>query len=151
MLNKIKIMRKIITLLALTFSLNILAQETPKVELNCFNKWAQKFDERGAEDVLDGTYTDVIISFRAAANAECFQGKAIVKDRKVDLFYIMLDDGTYDQVQRVWKGDIKEITINNGISKTLVTKDNQLINIIWPKKIKAKKAGFKKAAEPTDD
>jgi hypothetical protein len=54
-------------------------------------------------------------------------------------------------VQRVWKSDIKDITINNGISKTLITKDNQLINIIWPKKIKPKKAGFKKAPEPTDD
>jgi hypothetical protein len=54
-------------------------------------------------------------------------------------------------VQRVWKSDIKDITIGNGISKTLITKDNQLINIIWPKKIKPKKAGFKKAPEPTDD
>ena len=144
-------MQKIITLLALTFSLNLLAQETPKVDLNCYNKWAQKFDERGAEEVADGVYTDVIITFRNGANAECFQGKAIVKDHKVELFYIMLDDGTYDQVQRIWKSDIKDITIGNGISKTLITKDNQLVNIIWPKKIKAKKAGFKKAPEPTDD
>src|ERR1700744_309532 len=144
-------MQKIITLLALTFSLNMLAQETPKVELNCYNKWSQKFDERGAEEVTDGTYTDVVVVFRVGANAECFQGKAIVKERKVDAFYIMLDDGTYDQMQRVWKSDIKEITINNAISKTLITKDNQLINIIWPKKLKAKKAGFKKAPEPTDD
>jgi len=144
-------MKKIITLLALTFSFTILAQEAAKPELNCYNKWSQKFDERGAEDVADGTYTDVVVVFRVGANAECFQGKALVKDHKVEIFYIMLDDGTYDQVQRVWKSDIKEITINNGISKTLITKDNQLINIIWPKKIKAKKAGFKKAPEPTDD
>lgn len=144
-------MHKIITLLALTISLNMLAQETPKVELNCYNKWAQKFDERGSDDVADGVYTDVIVTFRTGANAECFQGKTIVKEHKVDMFYIMLDDGTYDQVQRVWKNDVKDINISNGISKTLITKDNQLVNIIWPKKIKPKKAGFKKAAEPTDD
>jgi hypothetical protein len=144
-------MQKIITLLALAFSLNILAQETPKADLNCYNKWAQKFDERGAEDIADGTYLDVIITFRNGANAECFQGKAIVKDHKVESFYIMLDDGTYDAIQRIWKNDIKDVTISNGISKTLITKDNQLVNIIWPKKIKAKKAGFKRAAEPTDD
>jgi hypothetical protein len=144
-------MQKIITLLALTFSLSLLAQETPKADLNCYNKWAQKFDERGAEDVADGTYTDVIIAFRNGANAECFQGKAVVKEHKVETFFIMLDDGSYDAVQRVWKNDVKDINISNGISKTLITKDNQLVNIIWPKKIKAKKAGFKRAAEPTDD
>ncbi|MHB8260374.1 MAG: hypothetical protein ACYDCN_12590 [Bacteroidia bacterium] len=143
--------KKLIILLGIIVSINVIAQETVKVELNCYNKWAQKFDERGAEDVADGTYTDVIITFRTGANAECFQGKAIVKDHKIDMFYIMLDDGSYDQVQRVWKNDVKDVTISNGISKTLITKDNQLINIIWPKKIKPKKAGFKKAADPTDD
>lgn len=144
-------MKKLIILLALIVSINVVAQETVKIELNCYNKWAQKFDERGADDVADGTYTDVIITFRTGANAECFQGKAIVKEHKIDMFYIMLDDGTYDQVQRVWKNDVRDINISNGISKTLITKDNQLINVIWPKKIKAKKAGFKRAAEPTDD
>jgi hypothetical protein len=144
-------MQKIIILLVLFVSINATAQETAKVELNCYNKWAQKFDERGAEDVADGMYTDVIVTFRSGSNAECFQGKAIVKEHKIEAFYIMLDDGTYDQVQRVWKSDIKDISINNGISKTLITKDNQLVNVIWPKKIKPKKAGFKKAAEPTDD
>ena len=144
-------MQKIIILLSFIVSINVVAQETAKIELNCYNKWAQKFDERGAEDVADGTYTDVIVTFRNGSNAECFQGKAIVKEHKVETFYIMLDDGTYDPVQRVWKNDVKDVTINNGISKTLITKDNQLVNIIWQKKIKAKKAGFKKAPEPTDD
>ncbi len=120
-------------------------------ELNCYNKWALKFDERGADDVADGAYTDVIISIRTGANAECFQGKAIVKDKKVESFYVLLEDGTYEQVIRVWKTEIKDISISNGISKTLITKDNQLVNILWPKKIKPKKAGFKKAPEPTDD
>ena len=145
-------MKKIITLLAIIVSSAAWAQEIVKVtELNCYNKWSQKFEERGAEDVHDGPYTDVIITFRHGASAECFEGKAIVKDKKVESFYILLDDGTYDQVVRVWKNDIKDVTITNGISKTLITKDNQLINVIWPKKIKPKKAGFKKAAEPVDD
>lgn len=144
-------MQKVIILLMFVVVTRMAAQETVKTELNCYNKWAQKFDERGAEEVQDGTYTDVVISFRNGANAECFQGKAIVKEHKVEIFYIMLDDGTYDQVQRVWKNDVKDISIVNGISKALITKDNQLVNIIWPKKIKPKKAGFKKAPEPVDD
>ncbi len=145
-------MKKIITLLSLFVASVSWAQEIVKVtELNCFNKWSQKFEERGAEEVTDATYTDVIVTFRHGASAECFEGKAVVKDKKVDSFYILLDDGSFDQVIRVWKNDIKDITITNGISKTLITKDNQLINVIWPKKLKAKKAGFKKAAEPVDD
>lgn len=145
-------MKKIITLLSLLVVTCTWAQEIVKVpELNCYNKWSQKFEERGADDVADGAYADVIITFRHGATAECFEGKAIVKDKKVESFYILLDDGTYDQVVRVWKNDIKDVTVTNGISKTLITKDNQLINIIWPKKLKAKKAGFKRAAEPVDD
>ena len=144
-------MQKFITLAALTISLHLFSQETPKVDLNCYNIWAQKFDERGADDVADGTYNDVIVTFRNGANAECFQGKAIVKEHKIEQFFIMLDDGNYEPVQRIWKNDTKDVTISNGISKSLITKDNQLVNIIWPKKIKPKKAGFKKAAEPTDD
>jgi hypothetical protein len=145
-------MKRIITLIGLLLATAGWAQEVVKVtELNCYNKWAQKFEERGAEEVADGGYTDVIVTFRHSASAECFEGKVIVKDKKVDAFYILLDDGSYDQVIRVWKGDIRDITITNGISKTMVTKDNQLVNIIWPKKLKAKKAGFKKAPEPTDD
>ena len=146
-------MKKIITLAVLCVSLVARAQEVVKVtELNCFNKWSQKFEERGSEEVPDGTYTDVIVTFRHGASAECFEGKAIVKEKKVESFYILLDDGTYDQVIRVWKNDSeKTVNITNGVSKTLITKDNQLINVIWPKKLKAKKAGFKKAPEPVDD
>lgn len=145
-------MKKLAILLGLFVSSVTWAQEVVKVtELNCYNKWSQKFEERGADDVADGAYGDVIVTFRHGASAECFEGKAIVKDHKVESFYILLDDGTYDQVVRVWKNDIKDVTVTNGISKTLITKDNQLINIIWPKKLKARKAGFKKAAEPVDD
>ena len=145
-------MKKIITLLAILFSINVWAQETAKApELNCYLKWSQKFDERGGDDVADGVYTDVIITFRTGAQAQCFEGKAIVKDHKVETFYVLRDDGTYDLVQRVWNNDPKNVTINNGISSALVSKEQQLVNIIWPKKLKAKKAGLKKAAEPTDD
>lgn len=145
-------MKKLAILIGLFISSVTWAQEVMKVtELNCYNKWSQKFEERGAEDVHDGPYMDVIITFRHGASAECFEGKAIVKDKKVESFYILLDDGTYDQVVRVWKNDIKDVTITNGISKTLITKDNQLVNVIWPKKLKARKAGFKKAPEPVDD
>jgi hypothetical protein len=37
------------------------------------------------------------------------------------------------------------------MSKTVVTYEDELINVLFIKKIKPKKAGFIKAAEPTDD
>jgi hypothetical protein len=146
-------MKKIFTCLTLlVLFLGANAQETPtKNDLNCYNKWSLKFDERGADDVLDGVYTDIIITFRQGANAECYDGKAIVKDKKLDSFFILLEDGTYEQVIRVWKSESKALDIVNGISKPIITKDNQLVNVLWPKKIRPKKAAFKHAAEPTDD
>lgn len=144
---------KLLTTIALLFlgMSCAFAQETAKQELNCYNKWSQKFEERGAEEVADGTYTDVIITFRQAANADCFNGKAVVKDGKLQAFYIELEDGTYELVNRIWKTDTKDLTVVNGISKTVVSKDNVLVNVLWPKKLKPKKAAPKKAAEPTDD
>ena len=48
-------------------SAQLLAQTEEVRELNCYNKWSVKFDERGAEEVTDGIYTDVIITFRIGA------------------------------------------------------------------------------------
>lgn len=145
-------MKKTLTILGMmVFLAGAKAQDEPKTELNCYNKWSQKFEERGADEVADGTYTDVIVTFRQQAHADCYNGKVIVKFGKVESFFIELEDGTYEQVIRVWKSDIKDMPIINGISKTVITKDNILVNILWPKKIKPKKAAAKKAAEPTDD
>ncbi|MGZ3883584.1 MAG: hypothetical protein ACXVPD_05165, partial [Bacteroidia bacterium] len=71
---------------------------------------------------------------------------------KVVRFFLVLDDGSYDEVKKVWKNDSnKDVEIINGISKTMITVHNELINVIWPSKLKAKKAAPKRAAEPADD
>ena len=73
-------------LLTLTISISsfqIKAQtEDASRELTCYNKWSQKFDERGAEDVEDGIYTDVYITSRIGAKANCWTGKAEVRQKK---------------------------------------------------------------------
>jgi hypothetical protein len=146
-------MKRIITTFALYagISATIYAQ-SPKAaeESNCYLKWAQKFEARGAEDVADGTYTDVIITFRNGSEAECFTGKCEVKDSKITAMYTKLEDGTYALVKRKLRYDVP-VTITNGISKTLLTMEDELINVLFIKKIKPKKAGFEKAPEPTDD
>jgi hypothetical protein len=148
-------MKKIFVVTALAFltaSSSFGQKKTEASELNCFNKWSVKFEERGAEEIKDGPYTDVIVTFRQGSKADCYSGKADVKDGKLLNFYIVLDDGSYDKVQKVWKNNSdKDVEIINGISRTMITVHSELINVIWPNKLKPKKAAPKRAPEPTDD
>lgn len=136
-------------LLFLTFSL--FSQEKA-AELNCYNKWAAKFEDRGAEDVKDGVYEDVIITNRQGSKATCHNGKVEVKAGKVLRCYILLSDGSYEEVKKTWKNKSNEnVTIVGGISKTMISVHGELINILWPNKIKPKKAKPTTAPDPTDD
>jgi len=124
----------------------------PKDELNCYNKWAAKFEERGAEEVKDGVYTDVIITVRYKGNATCYSGKVEVIDGKINKFYILLEDGTYEEFKKTWKNNSnKDKKIINGISETMITIHNELVNILFPSKLKPKKPKPKFAPDPTDD
>lgn len=142
----------LLSVLALGF-IKVNAQaKTDMTDLNCYNKWSVKFEERGAEEVKDGVYTDVIISFRQGPKADCYSGKAEVMHGKLVHFYTENVDGQFVEVKKTYKPDsVKDITIQNGISSTMVTIHNELINVIWPNKIKPKKAALKRAPEPVDD
>ncbi len=118
---------------------------------NCYTKWAQKFQDRGAEDVADGTYADVIISIRSGSDAECYNGKCDVKEGKIAAMYIKMEDGNYELIKRKARYENVPLLITNGMSSPLLTMESDLINVLFVKKIKPKKAGFVKAAEPTDD
>jgi|ERR1019366_6325740 hypothetical protein len=117
---------------------------------NCYLKWAHKFESRGADDVADGSYSDVIIVIRNGSEADCFSGKCDVKEGKVIAMYIKMEDGKFELLKKKARYDIP-ITINNGMSLSMITMDDEIINVLFVKKIKPKKASFEKAAEPTDD
>lgn len=117
---------------------------------NCYTKWEQKFEERGAEEVKDGTYEDVIISVRSGPDAQCYSGKVEVKDGKITAMYRRLQDGTYEAFKPKLKYDVPK-TIVNGISVTLLTMDDELVNVIFPKTLKPKKVGYSSAPEPPED
>ena len=119
-------------------------------DINCYLKWAQKFEIRGADDVVDGSYTDVIITFRNGSEAECFNGKCDVKDGKIISIYTKMEDGKFEQVKKKFKSGFPA-TITNGMSNTVLTIENELINVLFVKKIKPKKASFQKAADPSED
>ncbi|MFL5763508.1 MAG: hypothetical protein ACJ77K_06145 [Bacteroidia bacterium] len=145
-------MKKIFTLLTLVaVSYTINAQEKKADDNNCYAKWAQKFEDRGADDVPDGSYSDVIITVRSGADAECYSGKCDVKDGKVIAMYLKMEDGSYELIKKKPRYDNVPLVITNGMSSPFLTMDSELINVLFVKKIKPKKAGFVKAAEPTDD
>ncbi len=145
--------KKLLLAITISFtSIQIEAQTEETRELTCYNKWSQKFDERGAEEVEDGVYTDVIVTSRIGSKANCWSGKAEVRQKKLVKFYIIKEDNTEEEVTRTWKNNSnKDVDIINGISESMITAHNELLNVLWPKKIKAKKAAAKKAPEPTDD
>jgi hypothetical protein len=149
-------MKKTITTLFLVLGVSAFVNaqapdaKKPGEETNCYLKWAKKFEDRGADDVADGTYADVIITIRNGSEAECYNGKCEVKDGKVVGMYRQMEDGNFELIKKKLRYDFP-ITITNGMSKTVLTFEDELINVLFVKKIKAKKAGFVKAAEPTDD
>jgi hypothetical protein len=116
---------------------------------NCFTKWTKKFESRGAEGVGDGTYTDVIITIRnlESNTIECFVGKCDVRGGVITAMYLKLNDGKYEQLIRKPRYE-QTITINNGMSKPYMTIDEDIINVLFVKKLKAKKAEFQKAPDP---
>ncbi len=144
---------KVMFALFFAFSVNVaMAQKEEKIELNCYNKWAVKFEERGAEEIKDGIYTDVIISSRLGNKATCNSGKAEVLKGKLIKCYTLLSDGTYEEIKRTWKNKSNEnVNIVGGISKSMLTVHNEIINVLWPSSMKAKRAKPIQAPEPTDD
>ncbi len=142
-----------LTTLFLVFCFGIsFAQKEEKIELNCYNKWALKFEDRGAEEIKDGIYTDVIISSRQGSKAICNSGKAEVLKGKLIKFFTLLSDGTYEEVKRTWKNKSDEnVTIINGMSKAMITVHNEILTVLWPSSLKSKKAKPISAPDPSDD
>ena len=144
-------MKKLVLLPFFLFALTTFSQEKT-IELNCYNKWAAKFEDRGAEEVKDGVYEDVIVTTRQGAKATCNNGKAEIRNGKLIKFYILLSDGSHEEVKRTWKNNSNEnVTVINGMSKSMISVHNELINVLWPSHIKAKKAKPTTAPDPVDD
>ena len=123
------------------------------VEPTCYQKYATVFEKRGAYPIADGTYDDVIISFRKGSSADCFYGKVTVQNSlivKTESF-LKFEDNSYEKVERIYKHEDDVVGIINGISKTMVTMDDELINVLFVSKIKPKKKSYVRAKEPDFD
>tara|TARA_Y100000589_G_scaffold187794_1_gene177772 strand:+ start:66 stop:491 length:426 start_codon:yes stop_codon:yes gene_type:complete len=128
------------------FVSNIIASD----DENCYEKYNNKFAERGANNVKDGWYENVVITFRQGKEADCFLGKVQVEKGEVTKMYLKNEDGTYQIFNRKWQNEEVKSTITNGISKSRSTIDGEIVNVIFPTSIKPPKKKIAAAPSPDD-
>mgnify|MGYP005858725077 CR=1 FL=1 len=136
----------------LLFFALILGNSVVFAQENCYQKYIKVFEVRGANVVEDGTYEDVIVTIRKGSFSDCLIGKVEVVNGNIKPASIHLTfvDGSYERLDRSYKYD-EPVNIINGVSKTMVTKDDELINIMFVDAIKPKKKAFKRAPSPDFD
>ena len=139
-------MKKILFVLILAFSSTVFAGD---VALNCYQKYAKKFEERGANHVSDGWDEDVVVTFRQGSTSDCLMGKVKVEKGVITQIRLRNTDGSYEIFKKQFKNGTKA-TITNGISATLVTVDGISVNIIFRKSIKPPKKKRTVAPDPDD-
>ena len=141
-------MKHLFLVICSTFIIQASAQDSG----NCYQKYIKVFESRGAEEVIDGVYDDVIVSIRKGSFADCFIGKVKVINGNVDARSIQLSfvDGSFEPFERQYKYD-EPVKIINGVSKTMVTTDEELVSIMFVGAIKPKKKALKRAPEPSFD
>ena len=140
-------MKKILFVLIMAFSSTVFAGDA---SLNCYQKYAKKFEERGANDVPDGWDEDVVVTFRQGSTSECLMGKVKVEGGVITQIRLRNTDGTFEMYTKQFKDGYKKATITNGISATQITVDDILVNIIFRKSIKPPKKKITVAPDPDD-
>ena len=146
-------MKKFISTLILTAIVTVAFSQENKSQVTCYSKYAKVFEKRGAYEVNDSIYDDVIITIRKGSMADCFYGKVSVKNGNVDYhnMFLKFEDGTYEKLELRFKYEAKNVKIVNGISNVILTEDEELVNVLFVKKIKPKKKKYAKAADPDFD
>lgn len=132
-------------------SVGLFAQSSSNSEdKSCFTLWAKAFEIRGSNEVKDGWHEDVVLSIRAGSRNDCYTAKVQVENGNIKDIFIKYVDGRYEPFLPKFKYDQK-ITIVNGISRTMQTVDDELINIIFINHLLPKKQAYEKAPLPSLD
>ncbi len=144
--------RFLLALITLVSFGSINAQDQEGIQ-TCHQEYAEIFEKRGAFAVEDATYDDVIITFRKGSLADCFYGKVQVQRGQINTYemYLKFEDDSYEKVIRKFRYPEEAITIENGMSRTMITVDDELITILFIKSIKPKKKSYVKAKAPVFD
>lgn len=144
--------RFLLTLIVVICFTAVNAQQKEAVK-TCHQKYVEVFEKRGAFPIEDGVYDNVIITFRKGSLADCFYGKVKVMNGEINVYeiYLKFEDNTFEKVQRKYRYPEEKITIEQGMSKTMITADDELITVLFVKSIRPKKKSYVKAADPDFD
>jgi hypothetical protein len=147
-MKNITTMRHLLTLVIILFCFTANTQE----DLNRYQKYLKKFEERGAKDIEDGWHEGVVITVRVGQNADSFYGKVKVESGAVKTMFMRYPDGTYDTkpYQKTYKHEDELAIITSGVSKTKITIDNELINVFFVHHIKPPAKKYEMAPDPDD-
>lgn len=120
-------------------------------ESSCYNQWAKAFEVRGGDEVKDGWHDNVVLSIRKGSKTTCYTAKVQVEKNEIKDIFIKYVNGKYEPYLPKWKYEDQKAIITNGISKTLQTVDDELINIIFINHLKPKKTAYELAPLPNPD
>ncbi|MAY84516.1 MAG: hypothetical protein CMP59_10325 [Flavobacteriales bacterium] len=134
----------------LLFMLAAVVGAKAQTDEGCHERYVKVFEVRGADEVEDGLYADVVITLRKGTFEDCFIGKVKVENGMVLRNSIALTfvDGSYEQFVRNYKNK-EPVKIINGMSETMITEDDELINVLFIGSIKPKKKAYKRAPMPS--
>jgi S1-C subfamily serine protease len=138
--------KKMFGLILSVFSISLFAGD----RVNCYDAYKQKFAERGANEIKDGWHENVVITFRQGNEADCVLGKVKVEKGSVTQMYLKSVDGTYQVFTKKFKYEDIEPVVSNGISKSKLTIDHEVVNVIFPASIKSPEKKIAAAPNPDD-
>lgn len=120
-------------------------------DMSCYRKWYKIFQLRGADEVPDGDYEEVIITLREGIHGSCFYGKVTVKGGTIRDIQVRDVEGKYENVNF----DVKEkYEISNGISETILARlrgTRYELNVVFKDKLRPKGNTFDQAPDPDID
>jgi hypothetical protein len=120
-------------------------------DVSCYSQWAKAFEVRGADEVKDGWHEGVVLSIRRGSRTTCYSAKVQVEKGLVKDVFIKYVDGKYEAYLPKWKYEDSKFTITNGISRTMQTSDDELVNVIFINHLKPKKTAYELAPLPNLD
>lgn len=132
-------------------SLGLFAQtSSDREDKSCYAMWAKAFEIRGSHEIKDGWHDGVVLSIRSGSRNDCYTAKVQVEKGDIKDIFIKFVDGRYEPYLPKYKYDQK-ISITNGISRTMQTVDDELVNIIFINHLLPKKQAYEKAPLPSLD
>lgn len=140
-------MKKLYILTSLIF---IVSSFSAQELFTCYDEWKKVFENRGAHPVNDGVHDKIVTIIRTDKSTECFTARVVVRGGVVTELALYFDDESYEKVEYEFKKDFPW-PIKNGMSRTRVTTDDEMITIMFTDKIMPKKKKLKSAPKPDFD